>query len=274
MNRYPLIATYFLFLTSYLNAQSIGVGVLTVNNTYPLALYTQENDTLPAAVIRFKPRWHPQGDFLVSYNYKSTIPIKPFFMYKGKKKPKQTDLSFFGHIYNAFVSISSIMNPQGFLDEKKIKGVQGPGMYLHPSMRFRVLENNPKNYKIVINENTQQALYVKKQPDAIYYGFDKQIHEFWYELKEKSLPNWYVFETWHHFWVRAKRMKCIEDFKYYDGPDRNELGVEECSFYDFEVVTVQNEWLCLNDHYCKNIWVKWFENGQWLQMVGEEDDIF
>lgn len=132
----------------------------------------------------------------------------------------------------------------------------------------------PKTIKIVINENTQQALYVKKQPDAIYYGFDKQIHEFWYELKEKSLPNWYVFETWHHFWVRAKRMKCIEDFKYYDGPDRNELGVEECSFYDFEVVTVQNEWLCLNDHYCKNIWVKWFENGQWLQMVGEEDDIF
>ncbi len=147
MNRYPLIATYFLFLTSYLNAQSIGVGVLTVNNTYPLALYAQENDTLPAAVIRFKPRWHPQGDFLVSYNYKSTIPLKPFFMYKGKKKPKQTDLSFFGHIYNAFVSISSIMNPQGFLDEKKIKGVQGPGMYLHPSMLSECLKITPKTIK-------------------------------------------------------------------------------------------------------------------------------
>jgi len=85
MNRYLLIATYFLFLASYLNAQSIGVGVLTVNITYPLALYTQENDTLPTAMIRFKPRWHPQGDFLVSYNYKSTIPLKPFLCIKAKR---------------------------------------------------------------------------------------------------------------------------------------------------------------------------------------------
>lgn len=79
-----LIATYFLSFT-YLNAQSIGVGVLTVNTTYPLALYTQENDSLPAVVIRFKPRWHPQGDFLVSYNYKSTIPLKPFLCIKAKR---------------------------------------------------------------------------------------------------------------------------------------------------------------------------------------------
>ncbi|ATA84394.1 hypothetical protein [Capnocytophaga sputigena] len=69
INRYLLIATYFLFLTSYLNAQSIGVGVLTVNTTYPLALYTQENNTLPAMVIRFKPHLHPTGHFLMSYNY-------------------------------------------------------------------------------------------------------------------------------------------------------------------------------------------------------------
>ena len=113
---------------------------------------------------------------------------------------------------------------------KKLKAYKDPECISTPQCVSECLKITPKTIKIVINENTQQALYVKKQPDAIYYGFDKQIHEFWYELKEKSLPNWYVFETWHHFWVRAKRMKCIEDFKYYDGPDRNELGVEECSF--------------------------------------------
>ncbi|MBI1645872.1 hypothetical protein I7X30_02180 [Capnocytophaga sp. 051621] len=47
----------------------IGVGVLTVNTTYPLALYTQENNILPAMVILFKPHLHPTGHFLMSYNY-------------------------------------------------------------------------------------------------------------------------------------------------------------------------------------------------------------
>ncbi|WP_262482514.1 hypothetical protein [Capnocytophaga sputigena] len=40
-----------------------------MNTTYPLALYTQENNTLPAMVIRFKPHLHPTGHFLMSYNY-------------------------------------------------------------------------------------------------------------------------------------------------------------------------------------------------------------
>ncbi len=190
---------------------SLGIGTLEVNTIYPIPLYNDVNDSIPAHIIKFRTRKNGTTKFITQL---TLIPysISEGYTYKRGELERSHGLVAIG-----------------------------------PELKFRVMDTTETSFKVLTNEKSNEVYYIKMDPSAAYY---KSVNEV-YENScancpdSKYNPNWNVFETWERY---LKRVEFItkDDLVIYDKPNGTVIFENSSNnFLPFNVTEVAGEWVKL-----------------------------
>ncbi|WP_300675335.1 hypothetical protein [Soonwooa sp.] len=213
--------------------QDYGIGMLICNTTYPLVFYKKSFDKVPVDTLKFVDNKNGTTTFLRKIN------LKPYGMSFGEtdeEAAKHDDLGRFS-----------------------------------ASLTFRVLENKKNFFLVVINEKTNEKLYLKKEKDATYYNGVPEAtkHNCGNCNDPKFNDKRYIYESWDDYLRRVEYISKINP-EIFDVPGGDIIyETKDNEARRFKVLEANGEWIKVkkSDRDSENSfngegWMKWLEDGK------------
>lgn len=227
------------------NRVPIGIGFLETNTTYPIALYSNENDSVPFDIIRFRKRKDGTTKFITK------LELKPYQISEGDSYEE---------------------------GEREINSGLAP---IGAKLKFRVIDSTQNHFKIITNENSNQEFFIKVEPQKVYYKSLSQVYENNCPNCPglKYNPNWNVFETWDRY---LKRVEFItkRNLKIYDKPNGKIIFEDKHNkFLPFNVIELKGDWIKLKKGFGREFnfdesknydgWIQWKNGNEILIKIVE-----
>jgi len=225
---------------------SLGIGILETNTVYPIPLFKNKNDSKPIDIIKFKTRDDGSTEFITKIN------LKPYNIFEGDTYDE---------------------------GEKEISQGLVP---IGSELRFRVIDTTEIYFKVITNEKSKEAYFIKTEPKRVYYKTLSQVYENNCSNcpNSKYNPNWNVFETWERY---LKRVEFItkRELKIYDQPNGKIIFEDNNNdFLPFEITKVKGDWIQLKKGFGRefnfdesknyNGWTQWKIGNKILIDITEE----
>ncbi|RKR09266.1 hypothetical protein C8C83_0886 [Flavobacterium sp. 90] len=193
----------------------IGIGILEINSHQSLNIYLSKNLDEVFDTITF--------DQIYIGNKSGSVEINSDVL-KTKLKPYALSAS------SGTVQSEALVN-------------QGLGGY-GTTLKFTVIESNPKYFKVILNESTKEIGYIKAG-----------------ENTEKQ----YTFKSWKDYLQSVQMINIDTKTALYDKPGGLKINTVDNHCY-LKITDVKNEWAkiepaknIVGNENCKNIigWIKW-----------------
>lgn len=136
------------------------------------------------------------------------------------------------------------------------------------SMSFRVIENTKKFYKIILDENTLEIAFIKKDKKFTEVKREKNIlHDYGID---KQYEGYYVYETWEDFLRRAEYIYADKTV-IYDKPKGKIIFDTNAHSFAYEIKSISGNYIKVRNYFDKksnaeladmDIWIKWKEGGR------------
>ena len=220
--------------------KAIGLGLITVNTSYPLPLFKQGTDRIPFDTVKFELKKSGVTRFI------SKVKLGAYLMTVGDS-------------YEAG-------------QENINRGLVRFG----PVLKFRVLDTTASSYTIVTNEQTWETMVIKKDPSNAYYTSERELDDnnCINCPGSKYNPKWSIYETWERYLRRVEYITS-EKLVIYDKPNGKVIFEnKENTFLPFGVEAVQGEWIKLKKGFGRESnfdggknyagWIKWRDGARIL----------
>lgn len=182
--------------------KKLGIGFLYANTENPIPIYKNPKNSTPIDIIKFEKDKSGIMKFITSFN------LKPYIIYGGVS----------------------------YEDDKK-------NVYNHfPVLAFRVIDTSKQYFKVVLNEQTFEEAFVKREKENVYYSKQKDFVDY-FDVNYNS--KWFLFETWERILLNATNISFI-NLLIYDKPN-GKLIYKQVNYTDY-FPFITNE--------CKGDWIK------------------
>lgn len=223
-----------------------GIGILETNTVYPIPLYKNKSDISPVEIINFKTRKNGSTEFITKLN------LEPYAISEGDTYEEGKR-----EIRHGLVPIGS-------------------------ELRFRVIDSTETYFKVITNEKTKEAYFIKINPEGAYYKTLSQVYENSCSNcpNSKYNPNWNVFETWERY---LKRVEFVtkRELKIYDKPNGTVIFEDiNNDFLPFNVIELDGEWIKLKKGFGREFnfdesknydgWTQWKKGNKILIDITEQ----
>lgn len=210
-----LLLSYFVLFScngqEEISNAPIGIGLLQTNTEFPISLYKNENDAVPADILKFKTSTSGVTKFITD------LKLKPYAIYEGdshKSGEKNRNMGL----------------------------VRFP-----PVLKFRVVDSTKTSFKVVTNEHLNESYYIKRDPKSAYYTSEQQLFDNNCSNCPDSNynPNWNIFETWERYLKRAEFIS-KQNLKIYDKPNGKVIFEDkQNTFLPFNISEIKGDWIKL-----------------------------
>src|SRR5690554_430240 len=184
---------------------------------------------------------------------------KPLKIYASPTNNKAIGKITFDRALNGSIEVNSSLeeklnpyakgNSSSYLEAEQLINM-GLAGYSH-ALKFRVLSFTPEYFEVLVNDDTKEIGYIKKEED-----------------KENHLR----YTTWEEYLKKAE-MIVVKNCNIYDKANGNEIDTINYRGHFFKVADVQEDWLYGIPPYQlksgKSGWIKWRENGNLMIQVIE-----
>ena len=189
----------------------IGIGLLETNTEFPISLYKNENDNVPAEILKFKTTKSGVTKFITN------LKLKPYEIYEGDSHKSG--------------------------EKNRSMGL----VRFPPILKFRVVDSTKTSFKVVTNENLNESFYIKRDAKSAYYTTEQQhFDNNCIGCPDSNYnPNWNIFETWERYLKRAEYIS-KRNLKIYDQPNGKVIFEDkQNTFLPFNITEVNGDWIKL-----------------------------
>jgi len=132
--------------------------------------------------------------------------------------------------------------------------------YYYSQLKFRVIKSTDKYFEVLVNDETKEIGYIKKEGRKVVDFVDVQ-NETWYQGKKET--NYFIFTTWSDFLKNVYLIQA-ENNSIYDKVNGNIIDKSKRNV--FKVIDLQGDWIKVipppnHNTEEKSGWIKWRENG-------------
>ncbi|MEL1244473.1 hypothetical protein AAEO56_09390 [Flavobacterium sp. DGU11] len=223
---------------------TIGIGLLHISIDKDVAFYIDENAKTPFDILSFS-----KTKTNASYHFKSDCLESHMKAYRQ---------------YNGDVD----------------KSAESTG----PSLIFKVLNTTAIGFTILLNEDTGETAYIKKEGRKYFNSFYGPGKAYPQKDGYKKMPPLLVFESWKDYLTRLDYIFVAEYLELYNAPNGSVVHREKLgrSHISFKITDVKGQWAKLGhikgysiarhpgvDYYQ---WIKWHDNNNLLIEIRDWSD--